>query len=248
MNTHADTHQCGYSWLRCCFLCQTFHNLHVIKMGPVRITSWYPKFNGSHFGMSPVSIHRMTGLAKFVWNMMDLRRPHSMSVRSISYKATTGRKTKRSKIYFACTPFKFGRLFSLFPPSILASWSAHSVLSSISYCRVFTRPPSLPSSRIVCHLSLSPSLSLSLSLSLFLPNNDYDDHDNEDHHSTSNTCSNGYRWTGWARTSLVSWWGGLTRTVSWRWWLCRSCGRFWNCNGSKHQHKLSHPILGHILF
>ena len=28
-------------------------------MGPVRFTSWYPKFNGSHFGLPPSSIHRM---------------------------------------------------------------------------------------------------------------------------------------------------------------------------------------------
>ena len=31
-------------------------------MGLVRITSWYPKFNGSHFGLPPSSIHKMTGL------------------------------------------------------------------------------------------------------------------------------------------------------------------------------------------
>ena len=30
-------------------------------MCPVCITSWYPKFNGSHFGLPPSSIHRMTG-------------------------------------------------------------------------------------------------------------------------------------------------------------------------------------------
>ena len=31
-------------------------------MGLVRITSWYPKFNGSHFRLPPSEIHRMTGL------------------------------------------------------------------------------------------------------------------------------------------------------------------------------------------
>ena len=31
-------------------------------MAAVCITSWYPDFNGSHFGLSPSSIHRMTGL------------------------------------------------------------------------------------------------------------------------------------------------------------------------------------------
>ena len=31
------------------------------RMGAVRITSLNPKFNGSHFGLPPSSIHRMTG-------------------------------------------------------------------------------------------------------------------------------------------------------------------------------------------
>ena len=30
-------------------------------MGLVYITSWYPEFNGSHFGLPPSSIHQMTG-------------------------------------------------------------------------------------------------------------------------------------------------------------------------------------------
>ena len=35
--------------------------------GLVRITSWRPNFNGSHFGLPPSEIHRMTGLPpKFV--------------------------------------------------------------------------------------------------------------------------------------------------------------------------------------
>ena len=33
-----------------------------VTMGLVRITSRYPKFNGSHFGLPPSEIHRMTGL------------------------------------------------------------------------------------------------------------------------------------------------------------------------------------------
>ena len=36
----------------------------------VRITSWYPNFNGSHFGLPPSEIHRMTGLPpKTAWTM-----------------------------------------------------------------------------------------------------------------------------------------------------------------------------------
>ena len=46
-------------------------------MGAVRITPWYPKFNGSHFGLQPSSIHRMTGLrgGKMVWTMTYAHRP-----------------------------------------------------------------------------------------------------------------------------------------------------------------------------
>ena len=49
-------------------------------MGLVRITSWYPNFNGSHFGLPPSVIHRMTGLPpKIVWTMTYSHRPHSRS-------------------------------------------------------------------------------------------------------------------------------------------------------------------------
>ena len=45
-------------------------------MGLVRVTSWYPKFNGSHFGLPPSEIHRMTGLPpKIVWTMTYSHRP-----------------------------------------------------------------------------------------------------------------------------------------------------------------------------
>ena len=54
-------------------------------MGLVRITSWYPKFNGSHFGLPPSEIHRMTGLPpKIVWTMTYSHRPHSWSPASLS--------------------------------------------------------------------------------------------------------------------------------------------------------------------
>ena len=43
-----------------------------------RITSWYPNFNGSHFGLPPSEIHRMTGLPpKIVWTMTYSHRPRS---------------------------------------------------------------------------------------------------------------------------------------------------------------------------
>ena len=41
-------------------------------MGAVRITSLNPKFNGSHFGLPPSSIHRMTGWVancRILWRM-----------------------------------------------------------------------------------------------------------------------------------------------------------------------------------
>ena len=57
-------------------------------MGLVHITSWYPNFNGSHFGLPPSEIHRMTGLPpKIVWTMTYSHRPHySNTVQSTSFK------------------------------------------------------------------------------------------------------------------------------------------------------------------
>ena len=53
-----------------------FHSERRTK-GLVRITSWYPNFNGSHFGLPPSEIHRMTGLPpKIVWTMTYSHRPH----------------------------------------------------------------------------------------------------------------------------------------------------------------------------
>ena len=46
-------------------------------MGAVRNTSCYPKLNGSHFGLPPSSIHRMTALGgNFVWAMTYSHRPN----------------------------------------------------------------------------------------------------------------------------------------------------------------------------
>ena len=43
------------------------------RMGLVRITSWYPNSNGSHFGLPPSEIHGMTGLpSKIVWTQYAL--------------------------------------------------------------------------------------------------------------------------------------------------------------------------------
>ena len=41
------------------------------------ITSWYPKFNGSHFDLPASFIHRVTGLGgNFLWTMSSVHRPH----------------------------------------------------------------------------------------------------------------------------------------------------------------------------
>ena len=42
--------------------CDGFPQETITGMGAVCIKSWYPKFNGSHFGLPPSSIHKMTGL------------------------------------------------------------------------------------------------------------------------------------------------------------------------------------------
>ena len=42
-------------------LCRVDHR----GIAAVHITSWYPKFNGSHFRLPPSSIHKMTGLGGY---------------------------------------------------------------------------------------------------------------------------------------------------------------------------------------
>ena len=60
-------------------------------MGLVRITSWYPNFNGSHFGLRPNEIHRMTGLPpKIVWSMTYLHRQHCGSPTRASFSSWRG--------------------------------------------------------------------------------------------------------------------------------------------------------------
>ena len=63
-------------------------NLHIARsvssdisiwMGGVCIPSWYPNFNGNHFGLPPSEIHRMTGLGgKMAWTMTYSHRPHPL--------------------------------------------------------------------------------------------------------------------------------------------------------------------------
>ena len=54
-----------------------------MPIGLARITSLYPNFNGSHFGLPPRSIHRyrLTGLPpKMVWTMTYSHKPHALFV------------------------------------------------------------------------------------------------------------------------------------------------------------------------
>ena len=63
---------------------QSFVDLR--PMGLVRITSWYPNFNGSHFGLPPSEIHRMTGLPpKIVLTMTYSHRPYCSDGAFIAY-------------------------------------------------------------------------------------------------------------------------------------------------------------------
>ena len=48
----------------------TLYKHKVGPMRPLRISPWYPKFNGSHFDLPSTSMHRMTGLGgNFVWKI-----------------------------------------------------------------------------------------------------------------------------------------------------------------------------------
>ena len=61
----------GCTWVTC------IQERQQTNMGLVRIMSWYPNFNGSHFGLPPSEIHRLTGLGgKMVWTMTYSHRPH----------------------------------------------------------------------------------------------------------------------------------------------------------------------------
>ena len=44
-----------------------------IRLGPMRIMSWYPKFNGSHFGLPPSCIYGMTGLVAISCELWRIR-------------------------------------------------------------------------------------------------------------------------------------------------------------------------------
>ena len=69
-SSHQTGHASHFSF------CRFMQSAIVSAMGAVRITSLYPNFNGSHFGLPPGSIHKMTGLGgKMVWTMTQAHRP-----------------------------------------------------------------------------------------------------------------------------------------------------------------------------
>ena len=79
--------------------------------GAVRITSWYIKFNGSHFGLPPSSIHRMTGLGgKMVWTMIYAHMPHSGHCPEV----LLGGGEVKAKILFPSLPACMCTCFCLF--------------------------------------------------------------------------------------------------------------------------------------
>ena len=68
---------------------------HPALMGPVRITSSYPNFNGSHFGLPPSEINRMTGLPpKIVWTMTYSHRPHCNKMDSLGLTSPAGARLR----------------------------------------------------------------------------------------------------------------------------------------------------------
>ena len=91
-------------------------------MGAVRITSLYPKFNGSHFGLPPSSMHKMTGLGgKMVWMMMYAHRPHFDLPPSLNFMAFLLGKMKWfwSTVDISCMPCL--KRCASFRPNLLTS-------------------------------------------------------------------------------------------------------------------------------
>ena len=90
-------------------------------MEAVRITSWFPKYNGPHFGLLPSSIHTLTRLGgKGVWNSTYELRPHIASpmFHDNTHLCTSqrGRDTSAWFLLWTLTPISLSRMFSvLFP-------------------------------------------------------------------------------------------------------------------------------------
>ena len=74
----------GAVWLsECMCSCGVIWRAGQSPMGLVRITQWYPNFNGSHFVLPPSEIHRMTRNLprlppKIVWTATYSHRPHCL--------------------------------------------------------------------------------------------------------------------------------------------------------------------------
>ena len=86
-------------WITYCFT--TFESIltdcvwRLVCMGLVCIMWWYPKFNGSHFGLPPSSIQRqrMTGLGgKLVWTVTRLHRSQFCLSSRIRYAVSVMRR------------------------------------------------------------------------------------------------------------------------------------------------------------
>ena len=100
------------------------------RMGLVRITSWYPNFNGSHFGLPPSSTHEMTGLGgKFVWTMTYSHRAPLGTIRLVLLKEVGGgeKETKGACIALWAWLTLLGLVLLLF----VAGSSSHSSPSDL---------------------------------------------------------------------------------------------------------------------
>ena len=131
-----------------------------MKMGLVRITSWYPNFNGSHFGLPPSEIHRMTGLPpKIVWNMTYSHRPHSFSLIVLNWVECVAATAKRPIGLERITVQK--RTFLPFLGSYLA-WLFLSVPFSVVThdCDKFTAALNEIAPRVTHHQEAQISLSM----------------------------------------------------------------------------------------
>ena len=123
-------------------------------MGLVPITSWYPNFKGSQFGLPPSEIHRMTGLPpKIVWTMTYSHRPHQCD----------------SWIPFLCVGILLFVAMGHWPVDLLVNCSLSSnwlTYSAFEWQIYLKRLQPLVWN---CRGRLKHRLSLSLSLSLSLP-------------------------------------------------------------------------------
>ena len=128
-------------------------------MGLVRITyaSWYPNFNGNHFGLPPSEIHRMTELGgEIVWTMTYSHRPNYTLNERWSEMRNTTEPSKEKQIkqehftqrllcaFFSNCSFL---LCSSFLVSVL-----FPISSSSAHQRILTHPKHVNNHNVLCFI------------------------------------------------------------------------------------------------